>query len=106
MSEQLNFDSLILFRIKENCNNSNNTFYIIDLIKNGEEIKLRVIKGDDDAFFNRNWVRACWDRWAGWPLDAVLPLQKPETKRIGGGLPVAAPMPKSVLSCGKKRSIS
>ena len=19
----------------------------------------------DDAFFNRNWVRACWGRWAG-----------------------------------------
>ena len=28
------------------------------------------------------------------------PLQKQETKRIGGGSPVAAPMPKSVLSCG------
>ena len=26
------------------------------------------------------------------------PLQKQETKRIGGGLPVASPMPKSVLS--------
>ena len=33
----------------------------------------------------------------------MLPLQKPETKRIGRGLPVAAPMPKSVLSCGKKK---
>ena len=30
------------------------------------------------------------------------PLQKQETKRIGGGLPVAAPMPKSVLSCGRE----
>ena len=19
----------------------------------------------DDAFFNRNWAEACWDRWAG-----------------------------------------
>ena len=27
------------------------------------------------------------------------PLQKQETKRIGGGSPVAALMPKSVLSC-------
>ena len=27
------------------------------------------------------------------------PLQKQETKRIGGGSPMAAPMPKSVLSC-------
>ena len=30
------------------------------------------------------------------------PLQKQETKRIGGGSLVAAPMPKSVLSCGKE----
>ena len=28
------------------------------------------------------------------------PLQKQERKRIGGGSPVAAQMPKSVLSCG------
>ena len=28
------------------------------------------------------------------------PMQKQETKRIGGGSPVAAPMHKSVLSCG------
>ena len=28
------------------------------------------------------------------------PLQKQNTKRIGGGSPVAAPMPKSILSCG------
>ena len=26
------------------------------------------------------------------------PLQKQETKRIGGGSPIAAPMPKSILS--------
>ena len=32
------------------------------------------------------------------------PLQKQETKRIGGGLPVVAPMPKSILFCRKKRS--
>ena len=30
------------------------------------------------------------------------PLQKQETKRIGGGSPVAAPMPKSVLSCERE----
>ena len=30
------------------------------------------------------------------------PLQKQETKRIGGRSPVAAPMPKSVLSCGRE----
>ena len=30
------------------------------------------------------------------------PLQKQETKRIGGGLPVASLMPKSVLSSGRK----
>ena len=33
-------------------------------------------------------------RWA--------PLQKQETKRIGGGSPVASPMPKSVLFDGKE----
>ena len=32
------------------------------------------------------------------------PLQKQETKRIGGGSLVAAPMPKSVFFCRKKRS--
>ena len=32
------------------------------------------------------------------------PLQKQETKRIGGGSPVASLMPKSVLSGGKRRS--
>ena len=30
------------------------------------------------------------------------PLQKQERKRIDGGSPVAAPMPKSVLSCGRE----
>ena len=30
------------------------------------------------------------------------PLQKQETKRIGGGSPVAIPMPESVLSCGRE----
>ena len=30
------------------------------------------------------------------------PLQKRETKRIGRGSPVAALMPKSVLSCGRE----
>ena len=30
------------------------------------------------------------------------PLKKQETKRIDGGSPVASPMPKSVLSSGKK----
>ena len=36
----------------------------------------------------------------GWFVDSVrwTPLQKQETKRIGGGSPVASPMPKSVLS--------
>ena len=36
----------------------------------------------------------------GWSADSVhwTPLQKKETKRIGGGLLVASPMPKSVLS--------
>ena len=30
------------------------------------------------------------------------PLQKQETKRIGGGSPVAFPMPKSILSGGRE----
>ena len=30
------------------------------------------------------------------------PQQKQETKRIGGALPVASPMPKSVLSGGRE----
>ena len=30
------------------------------------------------------------------------PLQKQETKRIGGGSPIAALMPKSVFSCGRE----
>ena len=30
------------------------------------------------------------------------PLQKQERKRIGGGFPVTAPMPKSVLSYGRE----
>ena len=30
------------------------------------------------------------------------PLQKQETKRIGGGSPVASPMPKAVLSGGRE----
>ena len=30
------------------------------------------------------------------------PLQKQERKKISGGSPVAAPMPKSVLSCGRE----
>ena len=30
------------------------------------------------------------------------PLQKQETKRIDGGSPIASPMPKSVLSGGRK----
>ena len=30
------------------------------------------------------------------------PLQKQEIKRISGGSPVAASMPKSVLSCGRE----
>ena len=31
-----------------------------------------------------------------------VPLQKQETKRIGGGSPVASPMPKSVPSGGRE----
>ena len=40
----------------------------------------------------------------GLSADSVrwTPLQKQETKRIGGGSPVAAPMPKSVLFEGRE----
>ena len=34
-----------------------------------------------------------------------IPLQKQETKRIGGGLPVASPMPKLVLFGGGKNHL-
>ena len=34
--------------------------------------------------------------------ECQAPLQKQETKRIGGGSPIAAPMPKSVLSGGRE----
>ena len=40
----------------------------------------------------------------GWSADfgRWTPRQKQGTKRIGGGLPVASPMSKSVLSGGKR----
>ena len=41
------------------------------------------------------------DRSAG--SGCCAPLEKQVTKRIGGGSPVAAPMPKLVLSCRKNR---
>ena len=58
----------------------------------------------NDAFFNRNWVRACWDRWAGlglllgrWlALDAALPCKNKRQRGSAGASPVAAPMPKLV----------
>ena len=40
----------------------------------------------------------------GWSIGSGgwTPLQKQETKRIGGGSPVASPMPKSVFSGGRE----
>ena len=40
----------------------------------------------------------------GWSVNfgCRAPLQKQEIKRIGGGSPVASPMPKSVLSGGRE----
>ena len=40
----------------------------------------------------------------GRPADSGCraPLQKQETKRIGGGSPVTSPMPKSVISDGRE----
>ena len=62
----------------------------------------------------RNW-NCCWAETgtvAGPKLELSLgqsadsvrwtPLQKQETKMIGGGSPGAALMPKSVLSCGRE----
>ena len=59
----------------------------------------------DDAFFQPDWARACWSRWAGpglmlgWSIGSGCgsSLQK-EQEREGpaGASPVAAPMPKSV----------
>ena len=39
----------------------------------------------------RSAISGCW-----------APLQKQETKRIGGGSPIASPMPKSVISGGRE----
>ena len=75
----------------------------------------------DDAFFNWNWVGACWGRWAGpglilgwsagsWTvgakeecynvdqptLDVALLYINKEEGGSAGASPVAAPMPKSV----------
>ena len=65
----------------------------------------------DDAFSIGTWLERAGI--AGPVLEPSLgrsasfgccaPLQEQERKRIGGGLPIAAPMPKLVLSCGGKR---
>ena len=64
----------------------------------------------DDAFSTRTGLESVGI--AGPELELSLgrsagsrhwtPLQKQETMRIGGGSPVAAPIPKSVLSCGRE----
>ena len=43
----------------------------------------------------------------GWSADSArcAPLQKQETKMTGGGLSVASPMPKSVLSGGRENQL-
>ena len=56
----------------------------------------------DDAFSTGNGLERA--RFAGpvrwlWALDSSA---KTRNKKISGGLPVAAPMPKSVLSCGRE----
>ena len=59
----------------------------------------------DDAFFNRNLVGECWDRCAGpLALDAALLCKNKEQRGSAGARPLIDLMPKSVLSCGKKRS--
>ena len=57
---------------------------------------------DDDAFSIGTGLERA--ELLGRSADSVrwTPLQKQETKRIGGGSPVASPMPKSVLSWGKE----
>ena len=51
--------------------------------------------GIDDVFFNRNWVGACWDRWAGpLALDAALPCKNKKRRGSAG----ARPLPLRCLS--------
>ena len=39
----------------------------------------------DDAFFNRNWAEACWDRWAGpLALNAALPYKNKKQRGLAG----------------------
>ena len=50
----------------------------------------------DDAFFNRNWVGACWDRWAGTgttagPVRWLWMLRPPAKTRNKEGLVGARP---------------
>ena len=62
----------------------------------------------DDAFFNRNWDRACRGRWAGpglmlgWAglqaLNVALLCKNKKERGSARSSPVTAPMPKSVLS--------
>ena len=64
----------------------------------------------DDAFFQPNWARGCWGRWAGpglllgWSLGTAIALLYKNKKEEGsaGASPVATPMPKSVPRWGKR----
>ena len=49
----------------------------------------------DAAFFNRNWVGACWNRWAG-PLALDVGLLCKNTKQKGSA--GARPLPLRCLS--------
>ena len=56
----------------------------------------------DDAFSTGTRLERA--KLLGRSADSVrwTPLQKQKTKRIGGGFPVASPMPKSILSRGRE----
>ena len=44
----------------------------------------------DDAFFNRNWVGACWDLWADpLALDAALPYKNKKQRGSTGACPLS-----------------
>ena len=69
--------------------------YLIDINGNHDLRKKKDVFPFDDAFFNRNWAGACWNRWAGLlALDVGL-LYKNKKQRGSAG---ARPLPFRCLS--------
>ena len=76
-----------------------------------KELSFPQMAPTDDAFFNRNWAGACWNRWVGTetavgPVRWLLMLRPPAKTRnkrgIGEGSPAVTPMPKLVFSWREK----